>query len=65
MKTQLHATNPDQIDFTLTITMPLGDWLKLHEQLSDCDYPSWKLGAAITSMVTQAKKAFYEQKTEP
>lgn len=51
------ATNPDDIEMTLTVTMSLRDWKKLKKQLTG-EYPSLKLVSEISSMIYQAEKHF-------
>lgn len=57
MKTQFRIENPDDVQMTLTVTMPARDWKVLREQLATT-YPSWKLSSAITNMVDSATKTF-------
>jgi hypothetical protein len=63
MTAKLQTTNPDEIEFTLTLTMPLRDWRRLQGQLQT-DFPSWQLSAEITGMVIQAQKVFYPEVKE-
>lgn len=60
MKGEFSANNPQDIEFTLTLTMKLKDWLELKKQLTT-DYPSWRVGEEISDMVMQAKKVFYPE----
>jgi hypothetical protein len=57
MKATFPATDPNEISFSLTVTMPLKKWRELKAQLTD-KYPSWELSRAITDMVFQAQKSF-------
>lgn len=57
MKTYMKAADPDRIEMTLTVTMPLKQWRKLQEQLVS-EYPSWDLSGQIADMVTQATRSF-------
>jgi hypothetical protein len=57
MKAQFQIALPDQVDFTLTMTMTLGDWKHLQKQLEGA-YPAWRLSAAISSMVNLAAYRF-------
>ena len=57
MKTQFRIENPDDVQMTLTVTMPARDWKVLREQLQTT-YPSWKLSSAIANMVDSATKTF-------
>lgn len=58
MKTVFRIERPDDVQMVLTVTMTLGEWRKLQEQLSS-SYPSWRLSSAISEMVLEAKSAFY------
>jgi hypothetical protein len=62
MKAVFNVENPDDVEFTLTITMPLGEWKRLKDQLAN-SYPAWKLGHAISDMIRQADTHFH-QKTD-
>ncbi len=57
MKTRFQAENPETIEMTLTVTMPLAAWRKLREQLGE-GYPGWELRSAISGMVLHATKHF-------
>ena len=57
MKTQFRIENPDDVQMTLTVTMPARDWKVLRDQLQTT-YPSWKLSDAISNMVSAATKTF-------
>lgn len=63
MKISGGLENVNKIEATLTITMPLGDWLELKQQLAT-QYPSWKLGNAIGELWYKAKKE-YDAKVPP
>ncbi|NPT59705.1 hypothetical protein [Paraburkholderia elongata] len=57
MKTQFRIENPDDVQMTLTCTMPAREWKLLRDQL-ESTYPSWKLSRAISNMVDSATKTF-------
>lgn len=59
VKGKLQAANPSGIEMTLTITMPMEEWVRLSQQLGD-GYPAWKVGAMITSLTTKAVTHFDE-----
>lgn len=61
MRAKFTANRPDEIHFTLSMTMPLIEWRQLQEQLARA-WPSSNLSHAITDMVWQATKSF-EPKT--
>lgn len=48
---------PDEVKFTVKITMSIKDWKTLRAQLHDA-YPAWKLTSAIDKMITQAEKDY-------
>ena len=55
MDTEFRAVNKSDIEFSLTITMPLSDWLILKEQLgavANSEFPSWRIVKVIREMVT-------------
>lgn len=60
IKAVLAAADPESIEMTLTITMPLKDWKALRKQLQD-GYPAWKLGSMITSATLKAQEHFEER----
>ena len=64
MKTSLKIEHPGSIDFTMTITMPLSDWVRLQEQLNTTAYPASKLSEHIGSIVSKARKEFWENEEE-
>ncbi len=63
MKVQLYATDPDEMDVTLEITMPLKKWRELRERIASAD-PGWELRKAITDAVVMAEKHFRPELTE-
>lgn len=60
MKSRFMVENPDDIEMTMKITMTVGDWTKLRDQLQQ-KYPSWRLSGMITNLLSQARKVFYEE----
>ena len=63
MKAHMKITDPDRIEVTLTVTMPLKTWKELREQLSK-DHPSWEFGSKITDMVYQINEHFTPKEVE-
>jgi len=59
MKAVFEASSPDDISFTLTLTMSLKDWVDIKNQLGD--YGSCKLKSPITDMVIQAQKTYWPE----
>jgi hypothetical protein len=60
MNVKFQVEKPDDVVATLTITMTLRQWKELRDQLNQ-SWPSWKLAAAITDVLYQTTKPFYEQ----
>ena len=54
----MSVENPDDIDMKLTVTMSLGQWKKLRNQLKH-EWPSSDIGSKIIDMIYQANKHFY------
>ncbi|MBN3777401.1 hypothetical protein G3O06_07530 [Burkholderia sp. Ac-20345] len=61
MKSEFKIQRPDAVPMTLTMTMTLGEWKNLQQQLSTT-YPSWKLSTNIGEMVRLATTTFAETK---
>ena len=59
----MHPANPNEVDFTLEITMKLKDWRKLQDQLKN-DHPASILSGRITDMVYFADKHWNERDLE-
>ncbi len=60
MKSTMVVEAPGEIEFTLSLTMPLKTWMHLREQLPrDGSWPSSDLRYAINDMVRQAQEKFY------
>lgn len=47
--------DPDNVQMTLTVTMSIGDWKSLSQQLAST-YPSWKLNDAIRDFVARSER---------
>lgn len=58
MRARLKCDNPDDIEFTLSITMPAKEWEQLRDQMTT-DYPSWKLTSAINSLLADARRIYW------
>ncbi len=63
MDMKLTAPNPSEIDFTLEITMTLGEWCKLKAQLPE-SWPAFRIGSKINEMVVKAESRFYPKADE-
>lgn len=64
MKTKLKPTSPNDIELTLEVTMSLGSWKKLKEQVDSQSSPSWDLRHKISDLVSYAEKHFYIEDDE-
>ena len=59
MKATYAVTKPDNVECTLKMTMTLGQWRKLREQL-ETSYPGWKLKSLISDLVSKVTESFDE-----
>jgi hypothetical protein len=64
MRVRAHFANVAQMDVTLTITMPLGEWRKLAADLSK-DYPGFKLAEHIRSVTRGVDQTVESREVEP
>ncbi|MDA8260251.1 MAG: hypothetical protein M0Z99_32235 [Betaproteobacteria bacterium] len=62
---QFHASAPDDIPVAMTITMTLGEWKRMQDQLSGPSFPAWRLRDAVRDMVARAEKHFLLQSDPP
>lgn len=53
------ATQPDAIEMTLTLTMPLGQWRELRDA-QDKKYPGWRFAGLISRMIINAEANYVE-----
>lgn len=58
MKTVLSVEDPDAIEMTMRITMPLKSWRELKDQMPT-EWPAMGLREKITDMVIKAERHFY------
>lgn len=58
MKVLFVIESPDLIEATMKITMTVKEWTELRDQLQN-SWPSWKLSAAITKVLTEARRVYY------
>jgi len=63
MKARYMLENPEEIQATMKITMPVHKWEELRDKLND-RYPSWELSAAITRILCDARKVVYAPEVE-
>lgn len=57
LKATIKIQCPEDVEVSMTLTMPLREWIELHGQLPS-KYPAWRLTAAINQLVSQAKAQF-------
>ena len=63
MEAKFKVTKPENIEFSLTMTLPLSEWQTIKDQLRvDYKYPYNKLTSAVSSMVLQATATFYPER---
>ncbi len=59
MQTDFKLSKPEEVEFTLTVTLPLAAWKKLHRQLTESQtgisYPANDLRIAIVRLVENAE----------
>lgn len=64
MHATFQAEKPKEIEFTLTMTMTLENWMRLQSQLKEVSgtpSPSWELSIYIRNMVDQAKQVYFPE----
>jgi hypothetical protein len=59
-KVVIQAANPDNIEFTMSLTMTLGDWKQLRSQLPTNLYPSFVLYGEIGKAIVKAHQSIEE-----
>lgn len=61
MRSRFMFENPDELEATMKITMAVGEWVKLRDQLVNSHaWPSCDVAQAITALVTDARRTFYK-----
>jgi hypothetical protein len=58
MRCRLKCEKPDDIEFTMTITMTAKDWCELRDQLQ-IKWPSSSLSNSIDDLLAQARKIYW------
>jgi hypothetical protein len=61
MKAQFKFERPEEIEATMTVTMPIREWEKLRDQLAE-KWPSSRLCTCITNLLIEAHRTAYEEK---
>lgn len=65
MEARLKCEKPEDIVYTVTLTMTARDWEILRNQLS-VQWPSGQLYRAINNLLAQARKVYWpEEETKP
>jgi hypothetical protein len=54
MRARFQIENADQVEATLSVTMPIKDWKRFREQLPSA-FPSWEFAAKIVHMIQVAE----------
>lgn len=57
LKATIKIQRPEDVEVSMTLTMPLREWIELQTQLPS-KYPAWRFSAAINALVSQAKAQF-------
>lgn len=55
VKGEIEVEHPDAVQITLTLTMALGDWKRIREQIQSA-YPGWLLGNLIRDAVRKIEE---------
>jgi hypothetical protein len=58
MKASFKAAQPDEIEMTLTLTMPLKEWREFAATIKQ-DYPGWKIKGIIQDLIDAANRHFH------
>ena len=58
MKSTFRLDNVDEMQATMTLTMPVREWRKLNAQLAK-DWPSWDFSRQITDLIRAAEVHFH------
>ena len=63
MDVRLKVEKPEDIVYTMTITMTAKNWEELRDQLKTA-WPSSRLGYAINDLLAQARKVYWPNSKE-
>lgn len=60
MKTSFKIENPEKVNLTLSVTMPLEDWMALRMDLGELpqNYPADTFSRNIASMINKAEREY-------
>lgn len=57
MNARIYIEQPDEVQLTLAVTMPLGHWRELQKQIGT-GWPAVKLHSAIDRLITKATTGY-------
>ena len=60
MKALIKIVDPDSVKMSLTLTMTLGAWEELQNQVEG-KWPGWQFKALVNDMIEKAQKQFTSQ----
>ena len=60
MKALIKIVDPDKVEMSLTLTMTLGAWEVLRNQVEG-KWPGWQFKALVNDMIEKAQKQFTSQ----
>ena len=60
MQTRLKVEKPDDVEFTMTITMKATEWENLRDTLAT-KWPASELSYRISDLLSQARKIFWAE----
>jgi hypothetical protein len=63
MKARLKCEKPEEIEYTVTITMSAKEWERLRGQLETA-WPASELSYAIDDLLAQARKIYWAREPE-
>lgn len=62
LRATFQLTNPDTAEASMTITMPVGDWKALRQQLADTknsmSFPACRLREMVADLIRGAEESF-------
>jgi len=61
MRARFMMEDPDNIDATLKITMPLKNWVSFRDELPTKTHLQRYFRSVITDLIAQARKVFYSE----
>lgn len=66
IKSSMRVENPEDVEFTLSLTMSLQNWKRLRDHLAGEGWPMWEVGSRITGVVNLIEKRWEvaQQETE-